>query len=737
MRFRTIGRPALFAFLGLVVSCAGDPTGSDPRGPVQFSIVSGDGQIGLAGEELALPITVIATDANQRPIPGQIVNFVVTAGNGSMFAAAAQTDANGVAADIWRLGTIAGAAHAVEVRSVDASGVKHIFGVFTATAVGGPPVSLTKVGGDGQTATAGTPVPIPPAVRLIDQYGNVSPNQSVLFTVGTGGGSVVGASAISDAQGVATVGGWTLGPSAGAQTLVATAVALAGSPVTFSATADPVVSQVLTLSTAPSSAAQSGLLLGQQPVVQLSNSLGVPLNQPGVMVTAALNGAGGTLVGTAIATTNLAGQAAFTDLRIAGTIGSYALSFTASSFVAVASDPINLTAGLPAAIRVGAGDAQTANAGDPVPVSPATLVTDASGNAVSGVSVSFAVTAGGGSVTSAMAVSDANGIAALGSWNLGLVSGQQSLSATASGIGIAGNPVAFTANALGNVWVPRASMPTPRRYASSGVINGLVYVAGGKDASAVTRNILEVYDPVANSWAAKASMTAVRVGAMQGVINGVLYVAGGNNASGASLATMESYNPTTNRWTSRASMPVIRSFGASAVINGILYIAGGGNGSTGTGSVLASVYAYDPTTNSWTQKASMPAPRGDLTGVALNAQFYVLGGTLNGTVVDGAVSGYDPATNAWTAKSTMPTPRNHVNAEVLNGEIVIPSGLLAGSGASAVVESYNPVTGAWTTRAPVVTPRSGAGMGVIGSVMYMLGGSATSGIVGTSDAYVP
>jgi hypothetical protein len=58
---------------------------------------------------------------------------------------------------------------------------------------------------------------------------------SVTFTVTTGGGSVTGATAVSDAQGVARVGSWTLGSNAGVNTLMATATN--ATSVSFSASA--------------------------------------------------------------------------------------------------------------------------------------------------------------------------------------------------------------------------------------------------------------------------------------------------------------------------------------------------------------------------------------------------------------------------------------------------------------------------------------------------------------------
>ena len=66
-----------------------------------------------------------------------------------------------------------------------------------------------------------------------------------------------------------------------------------------------------------------------------------------------------------------------------------------------------------------AGDGQTAVAGSTVALDPSVKVTDAGGNPVSGVVVTFAVASGGGSVTGASATTNASGIATVGSWRLG------------------------------------------------------------------------------------------------------------------------------------------------------------------------------------------------------------------------------------------------------------------------------------------------------------------------------
>ncbi|MES2176701.1 MAG: Ig-like domain-containing protein [Gemmatimonadota bacterium] len=85
---------------------------------------------------------------------------------------------------------------------------------------------------------------------------------------------------------------------------------------------------------------------------------------------------------------------------------------------------------------------------------PSVLVRDYVGNPVSGVSVTFTVKSGGGSVTGSTAVTDANGIATVGSWILGGAA-SQTLSATAAGLSAAifsANPIAFSETTIASLY---------------------------------------------------------------------------------------------------------------------------------------------------------------------------------------------------------------------------------------------------------------------------------------------
>ena len=100
----------------------------------------------------------------------------------------------------------------------------------------GPASQIALKAGNDQSATVGTAVASAPSVIVSDAHNNPVSGVSVSFAVTGGGGSTTDASATTDASGIATVGSWTLGTSAGANTLTATSTGLDGSPVTFTAT---------------------------------------------------------------------------------------------------------------------------------------------------------------------------------------------------------------------------------------------------------------------------------------------------------------------------------------------------------------------------------------------------------------------------------------------------------------------------------------------------------------------
>ncbi len=302
-----------------------------------------------------------------------------------------------------------------------------------------PPTQIAINAGNGQSATVGTAVSIAPSVIVKDAYGNAVSGVAVTFAIGSGGGSLSGGSTTTNSSGIATVGSWTLGQTAGSNTLTATSAGLTGSPVTFSATATPGAStKYLVTSSGYGPIAGTAVTIG----AQLADTYGNPVSTSGLVVTWSKTGSGGSFA-TGTSTTNAAGLAtvSFTTGTTAGT--TYTVTATDTSSRTGTSGPITTVAGAATQIAVNAGNGQSATVGTAVSIAPSVIVKDANGNAVSGVSVTFAIGSGGGSLSGGSTTTNSSGIATVGSWTLGQTAGSNTLTATSTGL--TGSPVTFTA----------------------------------------------------------------------------------------------------------------------------------------------------------------------------------------------------------------------------------------------------------------------------------------------------
>ena len=94
-------------------------------------------------------------------------------------------------------------------------------------------------------------------------------------------------------------------------------------------------------------------------------------------------------------------------------------------------------------VRAFTGDGQSGLVGYAVNVRPAIKVTDPTGSAVAGASVTFAVTGGGGSGTGLTATTDPNGVAQVGNWVLGASAGVNKMTASVTASGFTAGQYVF------------------------------------------------------------------------------------------------------------------------------------------------------------------------------------------------------------------------------------------------------------------------------------------------------
>lgn len=197
-----------------------------PGAPIGAVPVVGGNQSATVGTVLPVALVVEVQDRFGNGVPGLSVRFVPSAG-GTVERTDAVTDSLGRASPgRWTLGTTAG----VQTLLVQGEGFAS---TVMATARPDAPTSLTLEAGDGQSAPAGLPVDVAPTVRVRDRYGNGVPNVVVTFRPDSG--RVAQPTALTDDQGRASAGVWSLGPNTGVQTVVAEATGLGS--VRFTATA--------------------------------------------------------------------------------------------------------------------------------------------------------------------------------------------------------------------------------------------------------------------------------------------------------------------------------------------------------------------------------------------------------------------------------------------------------------------------------------------------------------------
>lgn len=154
------------------------------------------------------------------------------------------------------------------------------------------PGALTAVSGQSQTVTVGQAVQV--TVRVTTTGGAVVSGATVSFAIQSGGGSVSAASVTSDAQGQASTS-WTIGTTAGANTLRATVGSVA--PVDFTATGVAGPATQVTIVAGSGQSARVGDPLPVRPSVRVRDQYQNPVAN--VPVTFAVTVGGGAVAGAA------------------------------------------------------------------------------------------------------------------------------------------------------------------------------------------------------------------------------------------------------------------------------------------------------------------------------------------------------------------------------------------------------------------------------------------------------
>ena len=262
------------------------------------------------------------------------------------------------------------------------------------------PAAIELVAGDQQVAAAGTPVVVPPQVRVMGENGAPLADAIVKFAL-LGGRSLTQDEVHTSPEGLASTG-WTLGRLAGGNTLTATVVGLAGSMVQFIATGIPGPAAKLGVATAVPTSAANDLPFVPQPVFQLQDDFdNLIIGQPITVEVSIVSGPAGAVLIGSTATADQQGQINFTGLALKGAAGQYTLSFQSPSLPAIGAS-VRIDAGNPARLVILTQPPDSAFSGvDPFPPAGAWFeIVDDNDNPVSrpGIIAAASVASGGGTL---------------------------------------------------------------------------------------------------------------------------------------------------------------------------------------------------------------------------------------------------------------------------------------------------------------------------------------------------
>lgn len=150
----------------------------------------------------------------------------------------------------------------------------------------------------------------------------------------------------------------------------------------------------------------------------------------------------------------------------------------------------------------------------------------------------------------------------------------------------------------------------------------------------------QVFLPAENRWETARPCPMARNSAAGAVLDGAIWVAGGRTVGGGGTGRLDRYDPVEDRWDTLRPIP--RSYASNNQTGGGLAMAAAGGRLVafggewfqrgGGGGVFAETWIYDPGTNVWSAGPAMKTPRHGLGAVAVDDVVYAVAG---GAIVSG------------------------------------------------------------------------------------------------------
>ena len=308
----------------------------------------------------------------------------------------------------------------------------------------------------------------------------------------------------------------------------------------------------------------------------------------------------------------------------------------------------------------------------------------------------------------------------------------------------------------GEEWELITQLPTKRWEFSTAVVDDKVYLIGGSlfenRAGPFGLSTLEVYDTQTNTWQRGADMPTPRTNAKAAVVNGTIYVFGGYHSKDKFLQNwkmadhVEAYDPRTDTWTQKKEMPISRFYFGLGVVAGKVYLIGGTAGlGEGQEQRMDRVDIYNPTTDTWAKGPKMPTRRNPGGVAVVGTRIYVIGGegwpppqNWGADPFLGSIEAYDPINRQWQKKNDMLELKNWFPSVVVGDAIYLIGGYLEGGLQEvATVNVYRPQTETWSEISALPNPLGPFDAATVNGKIYVFGSLSTgAGVRFSTDVLV-
>jgi hypothetical protein len=271
-------------------------------------------------------------------------------------------------------------------------------------------------------------------------------------------------------------------------------------------------------------------------------------------------------------------------------------------------------------------------------------------------------------------------------------------------------------------------------------VNGRIYAIGGSTASGWAPSIPpsaaygdinldafvgtnEEYDPISNTWTYKTPMPTPRIAFATTVYQNKIYCIGGRNRAGdldgGYTAINEVYDPLTDTWETKSSMPAQAGWLIANTVGNRIYVID----PEGTN------YLYDPVADSWSTKTSVPAVAfNGYASAVIDGKIHVIGG-LSPDQHGNLHFVYDTETDKWASALPPPSSQGGAAAGATIGALAPIRVYVFGETANLVqgentdsVRIYDPRTDSWEFGADSPTNRYNFGVVNLNETFYVIGG---------------